>query len=163
MLEWLTTGLAFVCSAAAVVWVCYRQQQKYQAARIVTAIDDEDQEELLLLLVEKVDLNSVAEWFGEPVIIIAVKSFAAGSDDGEFLREAVRLLVSHGADINESGTEWKTALMHAAANGRWDLCAFLLSCGADASAGDMFGQTAADWAEHNGHGRTAFLLRRLDT
>ena len=64
--------------------------------------------------------------------------------------EAVRLLVSHGANINEPGTEWKTALMHAAANGNRDLCNVLLSYRADPVAGDVFGRTAADWADFTG-------------
>jgi hypothetical protein len=164
MLAWLATGLALMLAAAAIVWAYYEQQQKHQAARIVKAIADKDQVELLLLLVERMDFHLVAKWFGEPALIIAVKSFAAGSEDEDpgFLREAVRLLISHGADINEPGTEWRTALMHAAANGNRDLCALLLSYGADATARDMFGRTAAYWAEHNGHTRTASLLRKVD-
>jgi ankyrin repeat protein len=145
---------------AAIVWVCYARQRRYEAARIVKAISDKDQMELLLLLVERANLHCVAEWFGEPALIIAVKSLAGESEDG-FLREAIRILTSHGADVNEPGTEWRTALMHAAASGNEDLCALLLSCGADATAGDMFGRTAAYWAEHNGHGRTASLLRSV--
>ena len=160
MLLWLATGLTLMLAFAAVVCACYARQRRYEAARIVKAIADKDQMELLLLLAERADLHWVAEWFGEPVLIIAVKSLAGESEDG-FLREAVRLLISHGADVNEPGTEWRTALMHAAASGNEDLCALLLSCGADATAGDMFGRTATYWAEHNGHGRTASLLRSV--
>jgi hypothetical protein len=163
MLAWFANGLAFIGAAAATVRVCHKRQQRHEAARVVKAIADRDQMELLLLLVERVDLHQVAEWFGEPALIIAVKSLATGSEDEDFLREAVRLLISHGADVNEPGTEWKTALMHAAANGSWDVCALLLSYGADAAVGDMFGRTSADWAEYNGHGRTARLLRKADT
>jgi ankyrin repeat protein len=91
-----------------------------------------------------------------------VKSCAGEPEGGGFLREAIRLLTSHGADINEPGTEWKTPLMHAAATGNWDLCALLLSYGADANAGDMFGRTAAYWAQYHGHGRIAFRLLKVE-
>jgi ankyrin repeat protein len=162
MLAWLVTGVALLLAATAILRVCHERQRRHEAARIVRAIADKDQMELLLLLIERVDLHWVAEWFGEPALIIAVKSFAAGSENGDFPREAVRLLISHGAEINEPGTEWKTALMHAAGNGDWELCSLLLSYGADAAAGDMFGRTAAYWAEDNGHDRTASLLRKVD-
>ena len=162
MLAWAATGLILVSTAAAIVWLCYRRQRRHEAARIVKAIADRDYMELLLLLVERVDLHSVGEWFGEPVLIIAVESFAGESEDGGFLREAVRLLTSYGADMNERGTEWKTPLMHAAAGGSRDLCTLLLSYGADAGARDVFGRTAAYWAQYHGHGRIADLLRKVE-
>jgi ankyrin repeat protein len=160
MLVWLVTGLVFMLAAAAIGWLCYELQQKHEAARIVRAIAGQDETELALLLAERADLQAVAAWFGEPPLILAVKSATGETEDDGFVRAAVRLLISRGVDIDEPGTEWKTALMHAAASGNWSLCALLLSCGADAAAGDMFGRTAADWAEDNGHGRTAALLRR---
>jgi ankyrin repeat protein len=160
MLEWLSTGFALLLAAAAILRVCYERQQSHEAARVVNAIAARDQMELSLLLVEKVDLHSVADWFGEPALIIAVKSLAVQGDAEGFLQEAVRLLTSHGADINEPGTEWKTALMHAAANGNLGLCTVLLSYGADPDARDMFGGTAAYWAEQKGHQRIASLLRK---
>jgi ankyrin repeat protein len=158
MLAWLTTELALMLAVAAIVRVCYRTQRQHGAARIAKAIACKDQMELLLLLVEGMDSNSVAEWFGEPALIIVVKSFTAECEGQHFLREAVRLLTSHGAAINEPGTEWKTALMHAAGIGNWDLCNLLLSYGADTSAHDLFGRTAADWARDNRHDRIASLL-----
>jgi ankyrin repeat protein len=161
MLAWVANGLAFLLAAAAIVWVCHERQRRHEAARMVRAIAGKDQMELLLLLVERVDFHSVVEWFGEPALIIAVQSCAGEDRDGDFLREAIRLLISHGADINEAGTEWKTALMHAAAVGDRDLCILLLSFGADAAARDMFGRTAEYWAQHNGHDRTASLLRKV--
>jgi ankyrin repeat protein len=151
-MSWLATGLAILFAAGAIVWICRERQRRHEAARLVKAIADRDEAELLLLLVERADVDAVAEWFGEPALIIAVRAFAG---------EAVRLLISHGADVDEPGTERKTALMHAAADGNWELCDLLLSYGADATAGDMFGRTAADWAEQNGHGRTASLLRKV--
>jgi hypothetical protein len=64
MLAWLATGLILTSTAAPIVWVCYRRQRRHEAARIVKAFVDRDPMELLLLLVERVDLHSVAEWFG---------------------------------------------------------------------------------------------------
>ena len=106
------------------------------------AIEAEGQMELLMLLVEGTDVHSVREWFGEPALILAVQS--ARSNDGGFAEEAVRLFVAHGANVNQPGTEWKTALTHATANGNRDLCNVLLSYGADPAARDMVGRTAAD-------------------
>jgi ankyrin repeat protein len=74
--------------------------------------------------------------------------------------DALRLFVTHGANINEPCTEWKTALMHAAANGNRGLCSALLSDGADPAARDMVGRTAADWADCTGFPRVACLLRK---
>jgi ankyrin repeat protein len=162
MLAWFVSGLASTLAIAAIVWVCHERQRRHEAARIVNAIANKDQPELSLLLAEGADFRSVAEWFGEPALIVAVKSFAAETGDGGFTEEAVRLLITHGAEVNERGTEWKTALMHAAANGNWGLCTLLLSYGADSAAPDMFGRTAAYWAQHNGHNRTASLLRQIE-
>jgi ankyrin repeat protein len=150
---WLGTALAFLLAVAVVLWGCLQWQRRHEAARIVRAIQAEDHGELLLLLVEGSDFRSVRDWFGEPALILAVRS--AGC-------ETVGILISHGADINEPGTEWKTALMHAAADGELDVCAVLLSHGADAAAHDMFGRTAADWARSGGHHRIASMLRKVE-
>jgi ankyrin repeat protein len=160
VLVWLGSGLASILAVGVILRGCHKRQWKHEAARIVRAIETEDPTELSLLLVEGTDFHSVSVWFGEPALIIAAKS--SGRDGGCFLREAVGLLISHGADINERGTECKTALMHAAANGNWDLCTLLLSYGADAAARDMFGRTATFWAQHNGYDRTASLLRQVE-
>ena len=124
------------------------------------AIQAEDRTELLMLLAERTDFQSVGEWFGEPALVLVVQS--AGPEDGSFAEEAVRLLAAHGANVNEPGTAWKTALMHAAANGNRDLCNVLLSYGADPAACDMVGQTAADWADGAGFHRVACLLRKVE-
>jgi len=111
-----------------------------------------------MLLVERVDFHSVREWFGESALSLAVKS--SGSEPTDFGREVVRLFVSHRAD--EPGAEWKTALMHAAACGNWDLCAALLAHGADPAARDIVGRTAADWAQCEGYNRIASTLRKVE-
>ena len=158
----LGTAVVSVVIVAATLWGCYEWQRRHEAARIVKAIETEDSDELLLLLVERTNFHSVAEWFGEPALIIAMRSVAGGSDGASFVREAVRLLISYGADVNEPGIEWKTALMHAAGNGNRDLCTVLLSHGADVAAHDMFGRTAADWALRGGHDHIASLLRKIE-
>jgi hypothetical protein len=162
MLAWFGTGLVSLLTITAALWGCYEFQRRYEATRIVKSIAGKDEMELWWLLTERTDFRSVTEWFGEPALIIVVKSSGAGTEDAGFAPEAIRLLTSRGADINEPGTAWKTALMHAAAMGNQELCALLLSYGADASARDMFGMTAADWAQQNGHERTASLLRQVE-
>jgi ankyrin repeat protein len=113
-----------------------------------------------MLLVEGSDNDSVRKWFGEPALILAVQP--AGSDDGGFAEAAVRLFVAHRVNVNQPGTEWKIALMHAAANGNSDLCNVLLSYGADPAARDMTGRTAADWADSARFHRVAYLLRKVE-
>jgi ankyrin repeat protein len=160
LLAWLCTAIAPVLVVPIILWGCHEYQRRHEAGRIVKAIETEDDTELLILLVEGTDFHSVREWFGEPALILAVQS--ALSDEGGFAEEAARLLVSHGANVNEPGTEWKTALMHAAANGKRDLCNVLLSYGADPAARDMVGWTAADWADYTGFHRVAYLLRKVE-
>ncbi len=159
-LAWVGTAMASVLVLATLLWGCHEWQRRYEAGRIVKAVESRDEAELLMLLVEGADFDSVREWFGEPALILAVKR--AGLDETGFAREAVSLFASHGASVNEPGTEWKTALMHAAGAGHWDLCATLLAHGADPAARDMFGRTAADWAQSAGHNRTASLLRTVE-
>jgi hypothetical protein len=160
LLAWLCTALASVIVVSIALWVCHAYQSRHEARRIVKAIEAEDQTELLMLLVEGTDFHSVRQWSGEPALVLAVQS--AGSDDGGFAEEAVTLFVAHGANVNEPGTEWKTALMHAATNGNRDLCNALLSYGADPAAGDMVGRTAADLADCAGFPRVAYLLRKVE-
>jgi hypothetical protein len=158
---WLGTAVASILVVIAALWGCYEWQRRHEAARIVIAIETEDDEELRLLLAERTNFRSVAEWFGEPALIILTKSFTGASGDATFVRDAVGLLISFGANVNEPGTEWRTALMYAAGNGDRDLCITLLSHGADVTAHDMFGRTPADWARIGGHDRIASLLRRV--
>jgi ankyrin repeat protein len=160
LLAWFGTAISSVLVVSIVLWGCYEYQRRHEAGRVVKAIEAADDAELLFLLVEGSDFRSVREWFGEPALILAVQS--ALSDEGGFVGETVGLLVSHGANINEPGTEWKTALMHAAANGNQNLCNVLLSYGADPAARDMVGRTAADWAECAGFHRVAYLLRKAE-
>ena len=158
----VAAGLALLLAVAVTLWGRYEWQRRCEAARIVKAINGEDEAELSLLLAVSTDFKSVAEWFGEPALIMALKSLPVGSDTAGFAEKAVILLVSRGADVNEPGTEWKTALMHAAARGHWGLCALLLSRGADVKAHDMFGRTAACWAQFGGHERVASSLRKAE-
>jgi len=163
MLVYLAAGLASLLVVAVIFWSRHEWRRRHDASRIVNAINAEDEIELLRLLDESTNFQSVAEWFGEPALILAAKSLPGGSDAASFGEKAVMLLVSHGADVNEPGAEWKTALMHAAASGHLGLCTLLLSHGADAKAGDMFGRTAAYWAQLCGHRRVASLLRKAES
>jgi ankyrin repeat protein len=74
--------------------------------------------------------------------------------------EAVSLLLEEGADANQSDSveNW-TPLMYAAAEGNEDVVSLLLKYGASPSAMDKDGETAADFAQNNGHTETVTLLR----
>lgn len=74
--------------------------------------------------------------------------------------ETVSLLLENGADVNRSDSveEW-TPLMYAAAEGNSEVVELLLEHGANSAAEDSDGETAADFAENNGHTQTAALLR----
>jgi ankyrin repeat protein len=74
--------------------------------------------------------------------------------------ETVSLLLENGADVNRSDAveEW-TPLMYAAAEGNSEVVELLLEHGANSAAEDSDGETAADFAENNGHTQTAALLR----
>lgn len=158
MPAWLAFGFTSPFALAAGLWFWYRWQRRREVTCIVNAICAADAVELSLLLAGKPPLDSVAEQFGEPALILVLKSLAAGRCGMCFALKTFCLLLSHGADVNESGTEWKTALMHAGAAGYWDLCEILLSFGANPDARDMFGRTAVEWAEYGRHGE---LARRL--
>lgn len=162
MQAWLGAGLGSLLVFAAGLLLWDRWNRKQDSVRLVKAVLAGDLAELSMVLRERVDLRAVPAWFGEPALIIAVKSAQAGCRTGCGL-EACRLMLAYGADIDERGTEWKTALMHAAAGGSLDLCKLLISCGADPQACDAFGRTAAWWAERGGHSRVASLLRGAET
>ncbi len=141
---------------AALLWGAREWRRRREAVRIADSILRQDCRELLRLLTKGTDFKAVMEWYGEPALILAVKADGKAS----FPAEAAELLISHGADVDEQGGEWKTALMHAAARGDLSLCALLLSHGADAAARDMSLNTAACCAQLAGHARVASLLRK---
>jgi len=149
MLGWLTAGFASVAAAALCLWRWYRWQQQQEAARFVHALAAGNLEEVGLLLTERIDLRLVREWFGDPALILAAR-----------WGHAVELLLSHGVDVDERGSNWMTALMHAAAAGNQRLCGVLLARGADPDARDLFGRDAEWWAEQGGHDSAARLLRK---
>lgn len=76
----------------------------------------------------------------------------------EEIAEAVRLLAEAGADV-DLANYGQTPLMEAAEAGDLRMVRTLLSAGADLSARDEDGRTAADLAEQAGHGDLAALLR----
>jgi len=101
-----------------------------------------------MLLVERVYFHSVREWSDESALIWAVKS--SGSEPTGVGREAVRLFSPMERTVNETGAEWKTALMHSATCGNWDLCATLFAHGVDPAGLNIVGRTAAGWAHCEG-------------
>lgn len=161
MLVWLIPGLVGLAGFPLVLWSRHEWRRSREAALVANAIMRHDQTELLRLLSERTDFDAIHEWFGEPALILAVKSFPGGKGGGDFLANSVCVLISHGADVNQPGAEWKTPLMYAASRGDLGLCALLLSHGADAAARDMLGRTPAAWAQLGGHERLACVLRKL--
>ncbi len=149
MLGWLTAGCASLAVAALCLCRWYRWQQQQEAARFVRALEAGDLAEVRLLVTERIDLRLVREWFGDPALILAAR-----------WGHAVDLLLSHGVDVNERGSSWMTALMHAAAAGDEHLCGVLLAHGAEPDARDLFGRAAEWWAEQGGHDSAARLLRK---
>lgn len=161
MLAWLIVGLTSLAGIPLALWGRHEWRRSREAALVANAIMNHNQIELFRLLSERADLSAVHEWFGEPALILAVKSFPAGEGGGDSVAESVCVLMSHGADVNQQGTEWRTPLMYAASQGDLGLCALLLSRGADATAQDMLGRTAADWARLGGHERLPCIIREL--
>src|SRR5574340_179677 len=102
---------------------------------------------------EGAELDSVRSCTGEPGVIAVVKAALEGKCGHQSAARAIEILLSRGAEADERGTEWKSALIHAAASGDTELCDLLLRYGADATITDVFGRTAADWAERGGGAR----------
>jgi ankyrin repeat protein len=81
------------------------------------------------------------------------------TSSGPFL-PAVELLLEKGAEVDLQGTyEGFTALMTAASEGLVDIVRVLLEHGADPSLVDKDGDTAASFAQQNGHAEVVALLQ----
>lgn len=80
----------------------------------------------------------------------------------------VRLLVEHGAKVNQSERTGASPLIYAAQNAgisaktRVAIVRFLLANGADASYKDKNGKTAIDWAKELEHSETAEILESAE-
>lgn len=74
--------------------------------------------------------------------------------------EMVKLLLSHGARVDEVGSGGETALMGAAFSGNQSLAKLLLEAGASLLATDTNGRTAVSWAAAAGHRDLALGLAR---
>jgi ankyrin repeat protein len=71
--------------------------------------------------------------------------------------EAVKLLISRGADVNKRMKRGQTALMFASYYGHTELVKLLLASGADVNT-DFEGDTALSWAKQQGHAEIVSLL-----
>ena len=71
--------------------------------------------------------------------------------------EAVRLLLTRGANVNKKLRRGQTALMFASYKGNTELVRLLLSNAADPTA-DCEGNTALSWAKEKGHAEIVNLL-----
>jgi len=149
VLRWTAAVIGMLAAIVLCIRWWRRWQSKAEALLIVRAIDADDTEELRLLWAHRSSAEAVREWFGDPALVLAVRQSTA----------SVRVLLSLGADVDECGVGWMTALMHAAGAGDVELCRLLLDYGADPSACDGFGRPAAWWAESAGHDRLARMLR----
>jgi ankyrin repeat protein len=74
--------------------------------------------------------------------------------------EAVKLLLSKGADVNAKTPGNYTALMQAALVGQAEVVRILLDAGADPTVADNGGRTAAKYAEEKSHKDIVDLLKQ---
>jgi hypothetical protein len=112
-------------------------------------LESGDELEIAILWRERTGPERLWEWFGDPPLILAVRRYPW----------TVPILLRCGAGANQSGVEWMTPLMHAAAAGDPDLCRLLLAHGADPDIPDAFGRTARWWAGHGGKRAVVRILR----
>ena len=162
MLAWLATGLAALLLPGAAIWQWYHWQRKQVAGRIVNAIRASDNQELSYLLRDRSVTALVREYFGDPAFMIAAQTALIEHLKRCSRFETLSLLLARGADINETGVEWKSALMLGAAEGDSHMCQWLLTCGADPRACDMMGRTAAQLAEQAGHQMLSRVLENAE-
>jgi len=73
VLLWALAGSGTVAAGAVCLRCWYRWQSKAEAGRIVGAIDAADIGELALLLAERGYPDAVRDWFGDPLLILAVR------------------------------------------------------------------------------------------
>ncbi len=73
--------------------------------------------------------------------------------------DIVAILLERGADINEAGSDGKTALIRAAWYGHTDVVKILLEKGADVNAKDKKGKTALNYAVEKDHTDIAHQLK----
>jgi hypothetical protein len=75
--------------------------------------------------------------------------------------EAVKKLISDGADLNAATTQGQTPLHLAAKKGWQDVVRFLVKEGADVNTKDNVGMTPLHWAAHLGHVEVVQILLSL--
>jgi uncharacterized protein len=111
------------------------------------------------------DMRKTVEFFNVPINSIEQKGIfgntplivAAGWGD----RDAVRILLDAGANINATGEDRDTALHRAVAVEALDVVQMLIDRGASVEMADAFGDTPRDFAEEAKDLRIRELLRRI--
>jgi len=114
---------------------------------IVNAVFSDSPNVVKLLVENGVSANEVFDF--RPLIAIA-------SMFGE--NEIVEILLSFGAEVNETDGPGQTSLMFAAESGFANVVLTLLENGADRSIPDLNGETALDKARRNGHADVVDIL-----
>ncbi|CAG9179512.1 ankyrin repeat domain-containing protein [Cupriavidus respiraculi] len=94
---------------------------------------------------------------GAPVANAKAQPEDASRGSGRY-REAVRMLLAHGATVNACDAFGATALMHAARNGHIEILSLLLGAGADGRRRDRLGRMALDYATAAGQRHAARVL-----
>lgn len=109
-----------------------------------------NKEMLAILLNNKLDVDKIAE---------SAKALSAAVDCSN--KEAVELLINHGANVNATTENGKTALIVAAENSNKEMLELLIKHGANINAADESGYTALMVAaKHNEKEITKFLVER---
>ena len=84
----------------------------------------------------------------------------AANDSAQTVREPlIQLLLTHGAQVNQTDVLGQTALMGAAEQGHLDAMELLIEANAEIDASDLLGQTAMMRAEENGYVEAIALLQ----
>jgi len=75
-------------------------------------------------------------------------------------KEAIKLLISVGVNLNAKNKNGETALMKASVNGNEDIVKLLIKIGADINAKNKYGSTALMYASANNYKEMVDLLKR---
>ncbi len=98
-------------------------------------IKENENLELVRLLKDGLEVNQIYEGVTLSIFAVIEKNF-----------EALELLESYGADLNQIDFLGMTALMHASKIGRISIIEFLFNCGVDVNQKNIYGRTALFYA-----------------